>query len=840
MPRVIGCITEQHDLRLVLVAACICALACGTTVRLLARARTTEKWSSLRWLLTASIVFGFGVWSLHFVAILAYLPGMEVRYDITTTALSIAVVVPGASLAFLAWRYARSRAIGAASGGLLLGLSVAGMHYTGEAAMRLPAALWLDRPMVVASIATGVAFAIVGFARSGALTSLRCQIEAAAWWAVGICGMHFVGMAAISIEPGPPTSETGTVLASGSLAIVVGSVSLAILIVSLAATVMEHLLAERRELELLHLKLVSNIADESLIIERHGIILHANAACGEMFGMPREQLIGFPALDLIAVADHPRVMSYKQDRRNAGGLGDAAKVTPKAVLTLPGDGGAERAPKGIQVLSAKGMALTVEFSRAEIIYEGRPATVMVLRDLPGGKRDEARIRHFAYHDALTDLPNRFLLAERLTHDLAQVDRSGGVLALFSIRLDHLEPAGDALDHATGDALLIEATNRMRLELRAADTLARIGGVEFVVVAIVGHADDVPVLARKLIATMERPFELDGDKIKIGATIGIARYPADGHDQESLMHAANTAQRQARQEPRVPLRFFEASMDETSQAHRKFESDLGLAVERGELVLYFQPLVSCATGDVDGFEALVRWNHPERGLVPPLDFIPLAEETGLIIGIGQWVLETACRSAMSWNTSQRVAVNLSPVQFRQHDLVEFVAATLVHTGLPANRLEIEITEGVFMDQVTRAAPVLAGLRELGVRIALDDFGTGYSSLSYLHSYSFDKLKIDKSFIDRLGQTDGASMIVRTIIELAHGLGLSIIAEGVETPRQLTIVRDLGCDEVQGYLLGRPAPMDAPTELTAARARSLLFGPQKAPPAGGQSSKNVLVM
>ena len=311
-------------------------------------------------------------------------------------------------------------------------------------------------------------------------------------------------------------------------------------------------------------------------------------------------------------------------------------------------------------------------------------------------------------------------------------------------------------------------------------------------------------------------------MEIGTSIGIALYPADGDDDEVLMRAADTAMYRAKHEMRGTYRFYEAAMDDQVRVKGQLEQDLRHAIVRDELHVHYQPMVSCASGEVEGFEALLRWHHPERGMVPPATFIPLAEESGLIVEIGEWVLETACRTAAGWKEPKSVAVNVSPLQFRRPDLPAIVAAVLIRTGLPANRLELEVTEGIFLKAGSGLAAILSALRAAGVRLALDDFGTGYSSLSYLCSFKFDKLKIDRSFVKRLGEDQDATMIVRTIIGLAHNLGLSVVAEGVETPRQLGIIRDLNCDQAQGYLLGRPLPMDAPTQLTAARAKTLMFG------------------
>ena len=783
MFRIVGCVTQQHDLRLVILAACICILACFTTLNLLARAQATRD-ASRAWLATAAVVFGCGVWSLHFVAMLAFMPGMPIAYDIRTTASSAVIAVIGTLTALLCWRLTPSRWLGTGLGGVLLGLAVAGMHYCGVAAMRLPFGYRVDHQQVLASVLVGVGFATLSLARSVTLSSLRRRIEVSGWLGLCVCGVHFTGMSALSIGLGHPVGQRGAVVGSGSLAIAVGSVSLAILAVSLAATLMEQHLSQRAVLELRRMRLLSDISQEVLIIERGGIILQINTAGGRLFGVPAERLVGREVLDLVAQADHPTVL--------------------KRVRDIVRDG----RPEEIQVRTGSGALIAVELSCSTIDYEGRTATAIAFRDLTDRKRDEARIRHLAHHDALTDLPNRFLLQERLSYALDAATASKAEVALLYIDLDRFKPINDLLGHGGGDSLLIQVAQRLQAELRATDTLARVGGDEFVVVMNTGRAALAASLAQRLIDSIARPFDLDGHQVEIGTSVGIALFPGDCSSQDTLMHAADTALYRAKQDRRGTFRFFEAAMDENLQARRQLEQDLRHAVDRGEFELYYQPLVSCTTEEVEGYEALLRWHHPQRGLVPPMEFIPLAEETGLIVKISQWVLQAACQAAAGWERPHRVAVNISPVQFRQSDLPQTVAETLASTGLLPSRLEIEITEGVLMEDTARAIEILSALRAQGVRIALDDFGTGYSSLSYLRSFRFDKLKIDRSFIQGLEHGEEATMIVRTIIGLAHNLGLSIVAEGIETTAQLEVIRDHRCDQMQGYLLGRPRPMGDP--------------------------------
>lgn len=798
MYRIIGCIAEQHDLRLVALAACICVLACSTTVNLLARARSVPDREALAWLAVAATLFGSGIWSLHFVAMLAFTPGAGFGYRISATILSSVVAIVGTMPAFIVWRFSRNRALGVGVGGGLMGLAVSGMHYIGVASVQFAGWFSYNSQTVLTSVAIGVTFAILGLARFDAKTSCWRRFEIAAWFALSICGLHFTAMTALTLEVGTSTNLAGAVLASGSLAIAVGSVALAILTVSMAATVMEQHLCQRAVLELHRMRALGDVAQEALIVCRDGGILQVNAACGRMFGVSTRQLVGQRVRELFVDSDQPKVMRPADDRSTGSVLEE------------------------VRAKTADGNVLPVELCRGEIIYEGRPATVMALRDLSDRKRDEEKIRHLAHHDALTDLPNRFLLQERFNHDLAVASRLGKPMALLYLDLDRFKPVNDLFGHTGGDALLVQVADRLRQELRDTDTVARIGGDEFVVLASIEQPGDASMIAAKLIECVSRPFDLLGASVEIGTSIGIALYPEDGDNQDALMHSADTALYRAKNEKRGTFRFFEIAMDEHLRAQRRLEQDLRQAVEHDQMSLHYQPLVACATGEVEGFEALLRWNHPVRGTVPPSEFIPLAEENGSIVELGHWVLETACRAAAGWSEPRRVAVNVSPVQLRQPDFPRRVETILTCTGLPGSRLEIEITEGVLMEGTTHARDTLNALRGLGVRIALDDFGTGYSSLSYLHSFRFDKLKIDRSFVSRLEDDGDATMIVRTIIGLAHNLGLEIVAEGVETPAQLAMIRDNLCDQAQGYLLGRPMPMDEPTELMIMRARSLVGG------------------
>ena len=411
---------------------------------------------------------------------------------------------------------------------------------------------------------------------------------------------------------------------------------------------------------------------------------------------------------------------------------------------------------------------------------------------------EAQIAHMAFHDALTGLANRSLLREHIIQRLKGAE--GKSFALLCLDLDNFKGVNDTLGHPTGDAVLCEIAARLQL-LAEHGFVARLGGDEFAIF-IEGDARTVSVLGRSILNQGTDPLLVNGHRIIAGTSIGIAMAPQDGVDPTMLLKNADLALYRAKSDGKGAFRFFENAMDAEAQERRAIEVDLHDAVRNGELELYFQPLFALSQNRVTAFEALLRWNHPKRGLVSPINFIPLAEDTGLIVPIGEWVLREACRIASTWPDHIRVAVNISPVQFRSNRLNSVVMQALTSSGLEPQRLELEITESLFIENVETTLASLHSLRKLGVRVALDDFGTGYSSLSYLRSFPFDKIKIDRSFIEDLLANDGATAIIRSITSLAEALGMETTAEGVETIDQLDILREQGCNQIQGFYFSKP--------------------------------------
>jgi len=426
-------------------------------------------------------------------------------------------------------------------------------------------------------------------------------------------------------------------------------------------------------------------------------------------------------------------------------------------------------------------------------------------DVTDRRLAEARITHLAHYDPLTELPNRVLFHEALEHALAFA-RRGHLLALHCLDLDQFKAVNDTLGHPVGDRLLQAVAERLRGGVRDTDTVARLGGDEF---AIAQGALDGPQeatdLASRLIEILAKPFEIDGYQIIIGTSIGIAFALADGTDADVLLKNADLALYRAKLDGRGTYRLFHTAMDAEMQARRLLELDLRHALQSQQFELFYQPLIGLHTQAASGFEALLRWRHPDRGMVLPDKFIPLAEEIGVILQIGEWALRQACMAAAAWPDDLRVSVNLSPVQFKSCDLVGTVAAAMRDSGLAPDRLELEITEKVMLQDTAATLATLRDLRELGVRIAMDDFGTGYSSLSYLRRFPFDRIKIDQSFVRELGRQRDCAAIVRAVIALGRDLGMATTAEGVETREQLRALAQAGCSDIQGYLFSRPVPL-----------------------------------
>nr|WP_245276101.1 EAL domain-containing protein [Mesorhizobium sp. LNHC220B00] len=417
----------------------------------------------------------------------------------------------------------------------------------------------------------------------------------------------------------------------------------------------------------------------------------------------------------------------------------------------------------------------------------------------------AQIQHLATHDILTGLPNRGLLADTMDEALRSL-REDEKLAVHCIDLDRFKPVNDTLGHPVGDELLGAVAKRLKQQAGETAMVARVGGDEFVILQLLLDGnDEAGVLASRVIHALSDEFSIQGHKVNIGSSIGIAVFPDDGQSSEALIRNADLALYKAKMEGRGTARSFEPGMDAKLQERRQLESELALGVTNDEFVLYYQPLHDAKTSTLTGFEALVRWNHPRLGLLPPSEFIQMAEETGAIDALGEWIMQRACSDAAKWPLPVKIAVNLSPAQFKQPGLSLQIASALAASGLLPSRLELEITESVLLANNENTVRTLHSLRDLGISIAMDDFGTGYSSLSYLRSFPFNRIKIDRSFVSLMCESSESRAIVKAVADLGTTLGMTTTAEGVETEAQYRLVRENGCTDVQGWFFGRPMPV-----------------------------------
>jgi diguanylate cyclase (GGDEF)-like protein len=930
MLRVVSCLTTQHNWRLVLLAAAICFLTSLAAINLFHRANATAGRARVLWLITTGAATGYGIWATHFVAMLAYSPGLATGYDflLTIASLLAAAVVTGAGFALAA----SSKADWAApTGGAIVGIGIAVMHYTGMSAFEVPGHVAWSLGLVIASIVLGIAFGVGSLYAAVNYRGPHSTLFAALLLTLAIVAHHFTAMGAAEIVPDPTITITALSLSPNALSVAIASAAVAVLGISLVAALAassRQQLVEKSEAELARQAqrletALANMSQGLCMFDRDQRVVVANGRYAAMYGLDPQQLTPGTSLreilqarvargiysniqgeefieagiasfhdevsEILHLADGRFISVLRRPMSDGGLVSTHEDITERQALhakvewqKVQLDAALNNIPQGLCMYDATQRLLVcnepyrkmyglspeqvkpgttlrelVEWRIAKGLYagtdpeaylrerlapvlaassslhelsDGRVVAISRLPMLGGGwvathediterRRAEARIAHLAHHDALTDLPNRVLLRERLDEALTAMRQGGRPLAVLMLDLDRFKDVNDSLGHPIGDALLKTVTQRLRACIRERDTLARLGGDEFALVQRTSEPTTETVsIARRIQEVIGAPFDLDGHHVVIGTSIGIAIAPGDGDDPDQLLKNADLALYRAKSEGRSTYRFFEPEMDRRMQARRGLERDLRNALANGELTLHYQPLVNLQRDEICGFEALLRWHHPERGNVPPDQFIPIAEETALIVPLGEWVLRQACAEAARWPEHLKIAVNVSPAQFKARNLVDMVMRTLAATAMAPQRLELEITESVMLQDEDAAFAMLTRLHDLGVRIALDDFGTGYSSLSNLRKFPFDKIKIDRSFVSDLSSANvDALAVVRSVAQLGVSLGMATTAEGVETREQLDHVRAEGCTETQGYYICPPSPAKDIERLILAQCR-----------------------
>ncbi len=674
----------SYNSLLVLFSILVAILASYTALNMAGRISTTRGDAARWWLIGGACAMGVGIWSMHFIGMLALSLPIPLGYDPVITLLSLLIAI--ASSMFALWLVSQktlpwSRLVG---GALLMGCGIAGMHYTGMAAMRMTPGIsyqpfWFFLSIVIAILVSGAALWIVFHLcrRSASIRPLRAG--AAGIMGLSIVGMHYSGMAAAQFPLGSICGAATGGVTAGWLALIIIVSTLAVLAMALIISILDQRLETRT------VNLTSSLAE----------------------------------------------------------------------------------------------------ANEELTY-------------------------LALHDNLTKLPNRMLLHDRLDRAIQGADRDNGCYALMFMDLDGFKAVNDAYGHHIGDLLLREVAQRIDANVRSQDTVARMGGDEFVLLASVAEPADAATLAAKVLAVVREPYQVGGHVLCVSTSIGIAMYPGDGLDQHDLLTNADAAMYHAKTLGRNTYCFFEKSMNANVHEELQLVQDLRGAIDRNELTLQYQPKFPAPSGSIIGVEALLRWSHPTRGLVSPSEFIPLAEKTGLIVPIGTWVLDQACRQLKKWHNAGcphwTMAVNLSALQFSHASLIETVRGALERHALEPHYLTLEVTESTAMSDADASLRILKQLHDLGVRISIDDFGTGYSSLLYLKRLPASELKIDRGFIHDLEHDTEDAAIVSAIVALGQTLCLNIVAEGVETTVQQEFLTRLGCNSLQGFLLGRPMSAD----------------------------------
>ncbi|KFL21886.1 Cyclic di-GMP phosphodiesterase Gmr [Ralstonia pickettii] len=684
-------LASSYNPLLVLLSLFVAILASYTALDMAGRVVTAQGRAALWWLIGGASAMGLGIWSMHFVGMLALNLPIPVGYDVGITLTSLAIGI-GASI-FALWLASRRELPWPrlAGGAVLMGAGVAGMHYTGMAALRMNPGIQYDPArfalsIVIAVLASGVALWMAFRLRQQSRRVRALRAGSAVVMGVAIVGMHYVGMAAAAFPYGSVCGAAHTGASADWLALVIIIVTLAVLAIALIISVLDLRMEARTAL----------------------------------------------------------------------------------------------------------LANSLAAANKELAY-------------------------LALHDNLTKLSNRVLLEDRLTQAIRTADREKRRFAVMFMDLDGFKAVNDVYGHHVGDLLLIDVAQRIGARVRQQDTVARVGGDEFVVLAYVDDPEDAGTLADALLGVVREPFMAGGHELRVSTSIGIAIYPGDGGNQHDLLTNADAAMYHAKGLGRNAYSFFEPSMNADVHQQLQLVQDLRRAVERHELVLHYQPKFNAPNGPIMGVEALVRWQHPQRGLVPADEFIPLAEKTGLIVPLGAWVLDEACRQMAQWqregHAGWTVAVNLSALQFGHAALIDTVRETLARHALDPRSLMLEITESTAMRDVDASLQILQQLDAMGVRISIDDFGTGYSSLLYLKRLPASELKIDRGFVRDLAHDTEDAAIVSAIVALDQTLNLRIVAEGVETAEQQAFLTRLGCHSLQGYLLGRPMTAES---LSAAMA------------------------
>ncbi|WP_191992054.1 bifunctional diguanylate cyclase/phosphodiesterase [Bacillus aerolatus] len=784
-----------HDLPLVALSFIIAFMASLTALDIARRIHFSKGWQRKLWLLSGSFAMGIGIWAMHFIAMLAHQLPVPISYDVFLVVLSVVVAVAASLCGLYFTCQSKMNNTKLFIGGLFMGLGISGMHYIGMAAMRGVHITY--RPFFFSiSILIAIGASIIAlmlafrFRESEKGISSRAKLISGMVMGIAIAGMHYTGMVSAIFTPVHQGTGVG---ASSDIDIYAIVISVAIsTVVILGIMLVISFLLDRRLNEEIAFKgaILESVLDCVIIIDRNGNILECNPSVIRTFGYSREDILG-------------QNMEKKLFSRSSLNNTDSSPSLTSNDGKLICDTRME-----VTGIRRSGTEFPVEMTITRIKKEGLPAFTVYARDITEFKETEETIRQMAYQDTLTGLPNRRLFNEYLTESLKEAEDNKTLAAVAFLDLDRFKLINDSMGHTFGDLLLKSVAERLQACLGTQNVVSRNGGDEFTIILKDTTEQEAENTAKRIIHSLTRPFYLEDHEVFITTSIGLSMYPKDGKDEETLIKNADTAMYDAKEQGRNGFSFFKPENDMKISQRLQLENELRMALERNEFVVYYQPQLNIHTEQIIGVEALVRWVHPERGIIQPNDFIPQAEESGLIIPIGNWVLRTAIAQCKKWQDNLfplKLSVNLSALQFKQPDIVKMISDILKNEELDPSLLNLEITESMAM-HVEHSTEVLRDLKKLGINISMDDFGTGYSSLGYLKKMPIDYIKIDRSFMSNINYDLEDAAIVKAIISMAQSLNINVIAEGVEDEEQLLFLQNLQCHEIQGYLLSPPIPAE----------------------------------
>ena len=778
---------SQHSVGLVLTALTVCLVMAGIVLYLVRRAEAAIATRRFFWMAMIALVSGVGVWTTHFLAMLGFRPDTAFGYDleITIASLLIGIVFVGTPLAAATLRSGRRWKIGC---GALAGAGVGAMHFTGMAALQGCAASY-SMALTVAAFIAGMSFFAAALAAG---PSRGHGVPMGGLIVAGVCTLHFTAMAGLTLTPiaGRNFGEIDPLTLSVFVVFAAAMLFVTALSIAVGGAKLDAHRHYETELKAQHLAMMST----ALHHMSNGLL---KISAAETIDLANDQLSAMLHLGPDDIVIGMRLEAYVEKIGEANGW--TARTTEACL------------EEHRRLMAREGT------TRFEHIFEDGRVLTVTCRPIPGGgaiftlddvtaeRAIRAEMAHMAFHDALTGLPNRRHFQETVEARLS----ARQPLSILMLDLDRFKSVNDTLGHAVGDALLRAVAKRLRRHVNVGDLIFRIGGDEIAILPEL--RDDLDAFGRTITEAFSQPFKIEGHSIAIGCSVGIAS-AAPGDSAETLIQKSDLALYRAKDNGRSCVVTYVEGMMEAAARRREVEQELHRAIENGEFELVYQPLFVLPERSLSGFEALIRWNHPTRGLVPPAEFIGLAEDNGTIVEIGEWVLDAACRQLAQWPDHIHVAVNVSPVQMRSVDMLRQVTRCLEKYRLTPNRLEVELTETAMVEDGPLIAATLAGLRALGIRVAMDDFGTGYSSLAHLKDFQLDRIKIDRSFVGTAPEDTGALAVLRAVTTIARELAIPTIAEGVENDEQLSRIVELGCNAAQGYLLGRP--------MAAAKATALV--------------------